>query len=295
MKNGFGWQGTEAALQGGSYGHGMANLQYGVMDGDFAFYAAAEGVTDGGWRMQSGSNLARLYADTGWRYGDSEFHLAGSFAQSGLGVVGPTPVELAAQDSAAVYTYPQTTQDRIASLALNGKSKLGEDWQLQTSLYLRTLRQRHLDGNDANFESCSARSSFGGDLCLQDDDFGTPPGGKTTAFRNQFVLMGPAGQVFPFDSAIVYGTDDHSFTDSATQGATLQLTGNASLLGLGNALTLGVSLDRSAIGFRSNSTLGRLFANLDVEPDPSEPGAGVVVHTLGNLGYAPTDLGATTD
>jgi iron complex outermembrane receptor protein len=295
MKNGVGWQGTEAELQGGSYGHGMASLQYGVMDGDFAFYAAAEGVTDGGWRLQSGSSLARLYGDAGWRFGDSEIHLAGSFAQSGLGVVGPTPVELAAQNSAAVYTYPQTTQDRIASLALNGKSKLGEDWQLQASLYLRALRQRHLDGNDGNFESCSKQSSFGGDLCLQDDAFGTPPGGKTTAFRNQFVLMGPAGQVFPFDSAIVYGTDDHSFTDSVTQGATLQLTGNTALLGLGNALTLGVSLDRSAIGFRSISTLGRLFPNLDVAPDPTEPGAGIVVHTLGNLGYAPTDLGATTD
>jgi iron complex outermembrane receptor protein len=166
---------------------------------------------------------------------------------------------------------------------------------LQASLYLRALRQRHLDGNDGNFESCSKSSSFGGDLCLQDDDFGTPPGGKTTAFRNQFVLMGPAGQVFPFDPAIVYGTDDHSFTDSVTQGATLQLTGNTALLGLGNALTLGVSLDHSAIGFRSNSTLARLFPKLDVAPDPTEPGAGIVVHTLGNLGYAPTDLGATTD
>ena len=38
------------------------------------------------------------------------------------------------------------------------------------------LRQRHVDGNDGNFESCSSTSSFGGDLCLQDDAFGTPAG-----------------------------------------------------------------------------------------------------------------------
>ena len=44
----------------------------------------------------------------------------------------------------------------------------------------------------------------------QDDAFGTPPGGKTTAFRNQFVILGPAGQTFPFNSAVFYGTDDRT-------------------------------------------------------------------------------------
>ena len=295
MKNGFGWQGIEAQAQGGSYGHGMASLQYGMQDGDFAFYTAAEGVTDSGWRFQSDSNLIRLYADAGWRFGASEIHLVASGAQSALGVVGPTPIELAARDSAAVYTFPQTTQNRIGSLALNGKSKLGDNWEIQANVYLRALRQRHVDGNDANFESCARQSSFGGDLCLQDDAFGTPPGGKTTAYRNQFVLAGPAGQVFPFDAAIVYGTVDHGFTDSTTNGVTLQLTGNAPLLGLGNSLTLGGSLDHSAIAFRSGSALGRVFADLDVAPDPSAPGAGTIIHTMGNLGYAPVNLAATTD
>lgn len=295
MKNGFGWQGMEATAQGGSYAHGMASLEYGVQSGDFAFYAAAEDVTDGGWRLHSGSNLGRFYADAGWRFGDSEIHVAASLARSALGVVGPTPIELAEQDSASVYTWPQTTQDRVASLALNGKTAFSDDWQAEASLYARSLRQRHLDGNDGNFESCSKSSSFGGKLCLQDDDFGTPPGGKTTAFRNQFLIEGPAGQNFPFDSAIVYGTDDRSFTDSMSEGATLQATGKPALFRFGNDVTFGGSLDHSAISFRSSSSLARLFPNLEVTPDPSEPGAGMVIHTAGNLGYAPADLAAITD
>src|SRR6201986_5592273 len=60
MKNGFTWQGADASLQGGSYGHGMATLQYGMEDGDLSLSAAAEGVVDGGWRLQSGSSLGRL-------------------------------------------------------------------------------------------------------------------------------------------------------------------------------------------------------------------------------------------
>ena len=38
-----------------------------------------------------------------------------------------------------------------------------------------------------------------------------------------------------------------------------RLTGNAPLFGLANYFTAGGSVDHSAIGFRSTSTLGRIF------------------------------------
>ena len=41
MKDGFTWQGAEASLQGGSYGHGMAGAQWGLEDGALSFYGAA--------------------------------------------------------------------------------------------------------------------------------------------------------------------------------------------------------------------------------------------------------------
>ena len=295
MKNGFTWQGTELSGQGGTYGHGMGTAQYGVENGNLSFYGAAEGVTDSGWRLHSPSGLARLYTDTGWRLGASELHFVAAASLSGLGVVGPTPIELLQKASTAVYTYPQTTHNLIGSLALNDKTRLSDNWQLEASVYVRALRQRHVDGNDGNFESCSSKSSFGGDLCLQDDAFGTPPGGKTLAFRNQFVITNPTGQVFPFDNAITYGTIDRTFTDTATQGGTVQVTGNQPLFGLTNYFTAGGSIDHSAIGFQSGSTLGREFPNFDVTVDQTVPGAGNIIHTLGNLGYAPVNLGATTN
>ncbi len=295
MKNGFTWQGTVLSAQGGTYDHGMGTAQYGFADGDFSFYGAAEAVTDSGWRLHSPSDIARLYADAGWRIGNSELHLVASGSVSGLGVVGPTPIELIQQASDSVYTYPQITHNVVGSLALNDKTRLADNWQLEASAYVRAFHQRHVDGNDGNFESCSSRSSFGGDLCLQDDAFGTPPGGKTTAFRNQFVIMNGAGLVFPFDSAITYGTLDRTFIDSVTQGGTAQVTGNQPLFGLSNYFTAGGSIDHSSIAFQSNSTLGREFPNLEVAVDTSVPGAGNIVHTFGNLGYAPVSLGATTD
>ncbi len=293
MKNGFSFHGGEAALQGGSYGHVMGMAEYGLEDGGFAFYVSTEGVRDGGWRLHSASDLARFYADAGWRRGSSEIHLVASGSQSGLGVVGPTPIELTRRNSATVYTWPQITQNRVVSVALNAKTDLADHWQLEAGAYVRDLRQRHTDGNDADFESCSTRSSFGGDICLQDDAFGSPPGGKTQTFRDQFAILTAVGQPIAF-TEVNYGTIDHTFTDAVTQGLTLQLTSDAPLLGTSNYLTTGGSIDHSAIGFRSHSSLARIFPDLQVALDPALPGSGSVIHTKGDLGYAPADLGGTT-
>jgi iron complex outermembrane receptor protein len=295
MKNGFSWQGHEASLQGGSYGHGMAMAEWGMEDGAFSFYGAAEGITDEGWRLHSPSNIGRLYVDAGWRFGDSELHLVASGSTSDLGVVGPTPFDLTVRDPHSVYTFPQTTRNTIGSLALNGKSKLDDHWQLEGSLYARSYKQRHVDGNNGNFESCSSKSSFGDKLCLQDDAFGTPVGGKTTAFRDQFAILNTAGAAFPYSAGTFYGTVDRTYTDSTTRGGTLQVTGNAPLLGLPNFLTVGGSVDSSSVGFRSTSTLGRIFSDFDVAVDPALPGSGNIIHTKGSLGYAPVNLATTTN
>ena len=258
MKNGFTWQGTALSAQGGTYGHGHGHCAIWRRPMAIsAFMARRKALTDSGWRLHSPSDMARLYADTGWRIGDSELHLAASGSVSGLGVVGPTPIELLQQASTAVYTYPQTTHNLIGSLALNDKTRLSDNWQLEASVYVRALRQRHVDGNDGNFESCSSRSSFGGDLCLQDDAFGTPPGGKTTGLPQpvrDHERGGPGVSVRQCHHLW------HAWTapspTASTQGGTLQVTGNQPLFGLTNYFTAGGSIDHSAIGFQSSSTLG---------------------------------------
>jgi iron complex outermembrane receptor protein len=297
MKNGFTWNGMEASLSGGSFGHGMAGAQYGAREGDVAFYGAVEGVTDGGWRLHSGSELARLHADAGWRVADSEFHLTLSAAQSSLGVVGPTPIEAVARDSRSVFTWPQTTQNRTASLGLNARTALGAHWQAEAALYARTLRQRHVDGNDADFERCSNSSSFPGRLCLEDDGFTRPSpftGAAALNFRNQFAILDQNGNSIAFVAGTTYGSLDRTYTDAASLGGTLQVSSDAPLFGLGNYLTFGGSVDHSAIGFRSTSTLSRILPDLSVAADPALPGAGSIIRTNGSLGYAPVSLAGTT-
>ena len=298
MKNGFTWQGQQASIQGGSFAHVMGTLQYGLNDGNFSFYAAAEGVLDGGWRLQSSSQLGRLYFDAGWRFGESEIHLTASGSQSGLGVIGPTPVEAIQRYSKAIFTWPQTTQNRVGSLALNGKTRLADHWQLQASAYMRNFRQRHDDGNDSDFERCSNSSSFVGRLCLEDDGFTRPQpftGQTALNFRNQFAMLDQNGNSIPFTAGTLYGTSDRTFTDATSQGLTLQATSDDTLFGLSNYFTIGGSIDHGAIGFRSTSTLGRIFPDLGVRLDSTLAGSGSVLRTNGSLGYAPVTLRGTTN
>src|SRR6185369_73659 len=82
-------------------------------------------------------------------------------------------------------------------------------------------------------------------------------------YRNQFVLLGPDNQpAVPFTAGAVYGTLDRTATDSTSLGGTVQLSSDQDIAGLKNYFTAGFSLDHSAIGFQSTSTLARINPDL---------------------------------
>ena len=247
----------------------------------------------------SASNLGRLYADAGWRLSaHPEIHLVASGSQSGLGVVGPTPIQLAQQDSAAVYTWPQTTHNRLGSLAVNGKTKLADHWQLEASAYMRSLRQRHVDGNDGNFESCSKSSSFGGDLCLQDDAFGTSRRQQLDARR----LPQPVHDRKP-DGPDVSGSGRR---DLRLAGPNFHRHDHARHHGPTDRRCPAGRHEQLFHGRRQHRPQRhRLSLHQHLGPRVAEfrhcggphlaPASGTIIHTLGNLGYAPANLGATID
>ena len=148
--HGFTWQGAEASLQGGSYGHGMVTGQWGMADGAFSFYGAAEGVTDEGWRFHSQSNLVRLYANAGWRFGDSEIHLVASGAATGLGVVGPTP--LTRSDFWPGRLPPRTHSRSVSTHCL----KASPSFSVSDAMGRWPNRSRNSPANAPNSSHCAA-------------------------------------------------------------------------------------------------------------------------------------------
>ena len=298
MKNGFTFQGAEPDFQFGSYGRVSGGVQYGARRDDVAVYVAAQGLSEEGWRQNSPAQLARFYADIGWRRDGNEVHLVLAGASNFFGVTAAAPIEVLRRDGTATYTFPQTTQHETALAALNGAFMVAENWTLQSNVYARKFRQAHLDGNGADVERCSAASSFPNRLCLEDDGFPRPTP-VTQAFRNQFVVLDQNNNPIPCPpgagntcASVPYGTIDRTNTDTTTIGGSLQAGSDAALFGHSNRFTLGSSIDHSWTSFSSSSTLGFINPDLSVITNTAIPGNGQIIHTLGNLGFIPVSLDA---
>ena len=288
MKDGFRFTGLQGEIQGGSYGRVNGSVEYGVKSGDYGLYLAGEAFRDGGYRLFSNSDIERLYADAGYSGDLSEFHLVGSIARSNLGVVGPAPLNLIQKSARAVYTSPQTTRNETGLLALRSTINLTDDLAVQLNVYGSYLGQKHVDGNNGNFEACPNASDFAGDLCLRQDDSGTVP-------ADQFTIVGRQGQMFPFAPDAPYGTLDRTSINTTMWGSALQVTYDGAIWRHSNNFVIGASVDHSDIAFSSGSTLGYIFPNLSVGLNANLPGSGTVIHTLGDVGYAPVGLAATTN
>jgi iron complex outermembrane receptor protein len=292
MKNGFTWQGFETQIMGGSYGRGAAQFEYGKQVDNYSFYVTADAAHDGGWRYFSPSSLVRLYGDVGYRSQDAELHLIASGATTNLGVIGPTPIQLLSENQKSVFTSPQTTFNQAGSLALTGKFTVDPHWTISSNFYLRTFKQKHTDGNDADLDDCSenvAPNDFPGSLCLEDSSF------PSVANGNAFVIANQTGRPIPFSETTVYGTIDRTFTHATTAGTTLQATNKDRFFGHDNYFVFGGSVDRSFLSFSATSTLGEIGSDLVVTPNGSFPGSGSIIQTLGQIGYVPTYLtGETT-
>jgi iron complex outermembrane receptor protein len=299
-KNGFTYKGLEVDTQGGSFGRAQGGLQYGAEMGNWGIYIAAQGLNDDGWRLKSPARLGRIFGDIGYRDDRAESHLYGAISSSSFGVAAATPVQMLANDWRSVYTTPQTTKNDMALIGVNGKYAVTDTWSVQGNMYGRFFRQDHVDGNDGNVERCSAASSFANRLCLEDDGFPRPVpfvGAAALAFRNQFVILDQNNQPIPCPpgagntcSPVPYGTIDRTNTRSDTYGGSLQATNDDKIFGHGNHFTVGGSVDRGTTAFGATSTLGYIYPDLSVGYNPSIPGNGSVIHTLGNVGYTPVSI-----
>jgi iron complex outermembrane receptor protein len=294
MKDGFTYNGTEFDVSGGSYGRVGGSIQYGVRNGEWGLYLAAEGLKDDGWRYQSPSRLARFYGDLGWKGTDAEIHLVTSAADNYFGVIGPTPIELLANDYRAIYTWPQTTKNQAELIALNGRYAVTDHWTVQSNLYYRRFHQEHVDGNAAEVERCSGNAAnlLFNTLCLENDGFPPQP-------QANFQILNPNGQPIRCPpgggntcATTPWGTVDRTWTNAMTTGALLQALNDDKVLGHDNYFVIGASVDRSKIGFQGNSELGVISPDLFVGPSTAIPGTGQIIHTAANIGFSPVSLGA---
>ena len=281
MKNGFLWQGFTTQIMGGSFGRVSGLFEYGKQIDDYSLYVTGDATRDGGWRFFSPSTLYRVYGDLGYRAQGNEIHFTASGARDTLGVIGPTPIGLLAQNQSAVFTSPQISTNTVGSVAFNGQFNINPQWSVASNFYIRTYEQYHTDGNDSDLQNC------GGTLCLNPSNF------PSVAPGSAFFILGQNGQPIPFSPNAIYGTIDRTSIHATTFGTALQATDNDQFFGYENYLTFGASVDRSLLSFNTTSQLGTIFPDL-VVGNGAFPGSGSIISTEGRIGYVPTFLTGNT-
>ena len=291
MKDGFSYQGVESDTRAGSWGRFQEAIQAGKQVDNFAAYVAVEGIHDGGWRELSPSDVKRAYIDLGAKDKNTEFHINFTGAQTQLGAVGPTPVELVAQNYGAVFTNPQTTENQLAMVSANGSVKLSDTWTASGVAYLRSFHQSRVDGNLSSVAPCNVLTAKNATppqtpsydatspLCLQTVDGSIVP---VTDQHGKQVLTGIYGP------GATIGEIDYTTNNTTSYGTALQATDKDKLFGLNNIFIAGASVDHGDVKSTSIAELGTLNTQtLTV--------AGNGIFLSGPLDIAPVNLTTTTN
>ena len=239
MKNGFTWDGFEADLRGGSFYRAQEELQFGKQVGAYSVYLAATQINDGGWRVDSASQLTNFYGDVGYKANGFESHLQLTAGDTQFGASAFTPIQLLQNNWGSVFTVPQTTYNKMAMLAWTGAYAYSPTLSFQAGAYFRAFNQAHVDGNPTEVSPCPPLS------CLN----GSP-------------VHDTFGNVIPDISqngTLDLGEIDRNWTQSRSLGGSLQAVDTARIYGHDNTLTVGASLDYGWTRFTGNSQLGTIF------------------------------------
>ncbi len=239
LKNGFTYQGAEADLSTGSFGHVQGEFQYGWKSDSLSAYLAGNALHQEGWRELQSSDIQNAFGDIGWRGSTAELHLNVTAAHSLLNGPGTSPVPLLTVAPGAQFTAPNTIDNRYAAVSLNGSVDLSDTTSLQGLAYYRYFRQNVNNGNAPNDTPCKDGSGL---LC-SNAGYSMTLGG---AFIADFLNGGQYGQL------------DLQTTNTDAYGASAQVTNSGGLFGLGNHFVAGASFDGARTHFNAASYVGGL-------------------------------------
>ena len=154
LKNGFDNAGFRGEISGGSFGRYAATAEYGANRGAWAFYTGATHFSETGWRVASPSEVTQAFADVAYRDEGVDAGLSFTWADTSLNGNAPAPVELLDADRSAVFTYPDTTENRLAFVQGRADVAASDTWSVQVTGYYRDLDRRTLNGDEAEFGVC---------------------------------------------------------------------------------------------------------------------------------------------
>ncbi len=315
LKNGFEHTGFRGEFSAGSFDRYTATAEWGANNGPWAVYLGATRFDETGWRVASPSEVTQAVADVAYRDETIDAGVSFTYADSRLNGNAPAPMELLDADRNAVFTYPDTTENRLGFVQGRFDVSASPTWSVQVTGYYRDLDRRTLNGDEADFDVCDDDFlPFGapaGTLCFgaDDDDDEEEEAGENghdgdddddldaMAFgalddaddddhgddddEARPLVDVQTGRFITEDDAEGDAAYNRTTTRSKGYGATVQAVAASEIGGRENVLTLGVSADLADVGFTFTSEVGTLT------PDRTVAGSGLLA---GIYGEAPDDL-----
>ena len=298
LKNGFDHAGFVGELSGGAFGRLSTTAEYGASRGPWALYTGAMHFREDGWRVASPSEVTQAFADVGYRAGRLNAGVSVTYADTSLNGNAPAPVELLEVDRTAVFTFPDTTENRLAFVQGRANVATSDAWSVQVIGYYRNLDRRTLNGDEAEFGVCDDEALPAGapaeTLCFgadddddengheddldghdhdhadddahdaDDDHDGDDEDGDDGDEATPLVDLRSGRFLTSLDAA-----GDAAFNRTTTRaqgyGATLQATATTTVGTRDNVFVMGASADLADVAFGSSSELGTLTAERGVD------------------------------
>ncbi|NNE35194.1 MAG: TonB-dependent receptor, partial [Rhodothermales bacterium] len=241
-KDGFKNSGTSANIHAGSFGRvGIQAETGGSTSERFSYFLTGEYLQEDGWRDHSPSEVTQLFGNLGWHMAATTIDFNVTLVATDLIGNGAAPVELLEVDPAAVFTRPDQTENELSLVNVTVEHELSSTLSLAGNAYVRRSDISTYNGDDSDFEECTATPGF---ICDEEGILAFDPSDD------------PIPAIAAFDGATINRTN----TEQDSVGFGLQSSWSRDLSGRDNVFVLGTSYDDSSIDFGGNTELGRLDA-----------------------------------
>lgn len=268
-KDGFKHGGTSLQLQAGSWGRRTAEFEHGghAADGTH-WYVTGQKFQERGWRDDSPSDTAQLFAKLGRRSGDTDVALTASLADTDLNGNGLQEGRFLARDRASVYTKPDNTKNRAGLLNLALSQQLNDAWKLAGNVYARSIRTRTFNGdlNDDSLDQSLYQPSAAERAALTAAGYTGFPNAGESAANTPFPKWRCIAQALLKDEPgeKCNGVINQTRTNQHAAGFNVQANYDGPLLGLPSQSLVGAALDVSRSHFTQGSELGYLNADRSI-------------------------------
>jgi len=256
-KTGFSAPGHQLEVSGGSWERHSEELTSGWNNGTWGYFIDLHHFEEEGWRDFSPTEANQVFGTLSWRGDKGSLDLTLGANDNNMRGNGAVPIQLHEQQRKAVFTHPDQTVTRMFFSELEGVLDISDTLQLSGNAYFRQNRIKTFNGDDADYDECTASPD---DLCDEADDDVESVTGADVAVADIFPGF-VSGTNEIGDDGFKLGTNNTSQTHMRSTGGTIQSMFTEDVFGYQNAFVFGAAYDYADVHFESNTEIAKLTSS----------------------------------